>query len=91
MSVEVLHQLVGKNGQELWKKANGIDETPVLPYSEKKSISKENTFSQDTIDITAIKSILSGMVEQLCFQLRKEKWLTSTVVVKIRYLFFLDH
>ncbi len=83
--IEVLHQLIGKNGQELWKKANGIDETPVIPYSERKSISKENTFSQDTIDITAIKSILSGMVEQLCFQLRQEKWLTSTVVVKIRY------
>ncbi|MFC4686937.1 DNA polymerase IV [Epilithonimonas pallida] len=83
--IEVLHQLIGKNGQELWKKANGIDETPVVPYSERKSISKENTFSQDTIDITAIKSILSGMVEQLCFQLRQEKWLTSTVVVKIRY------
>lgn len=85
MPVEVLHQLVGKNGQELWKKANGIDEAPVVPYSERKSISKENTFSQDTIDITGIKSILSGMVEQLCFQLRQEKWLTSTVVVKIRY------
>lgn len=83
--IEVLHQLIGKNGQELWKKANGIDETPVVPYSERKSISKENTFSQDTIDITGIKSIMSGMVEQLCFQLRQEKWLTSTVVVKIRY------
>ncbi|AZI38655.1 DNA polymerase IV [Epilithonimonas vandammei] len=85
MPVDVLHQLIGKNGQELWKKANGIDETPVVPYSERKSISKENTFSQDTIDINGIKSILSGMVEQLCFQLRQEKWLTSTVVVKIRY------
>ncbi|AZA56320.1 DNA polymerase IV [Chryseobacterium shandongense] len=83
--IKVLHQLIGKNGQELWKKANGIDETPVVPYSERKSISKENTFSQDTIDINGIKSILSGMVEQLCFQLRQEKWLTSTVVVKIRY------
>lgn len=85
MPVDVLHRLIGKKGQELWKKANGIDETPVVPYSERKSISKENTFSQDTIDINGIKSILSGMVEQLCFQLRQEKWLTSTVVVKIRY------
>ncbi|GEN71146.1 DNA polymerase IV [Chryseobacterium lathyri] len=85
MPVEVLQQLIGKNGMELWKKANGIDEAPVVPYSERKSISTENTFSQDTIDITGIKSILSGMVEQLCFQLRKEKWLTSVVVVKIRY------
>lgn len=85
MPAEVLQQLIGKNGPELWKKANGIDEAAVIPYSERKSISTENTFSQDTIDITGIKSILSGMVEQLCFQLRKEKWLTSVVVVKIRY------
>jgi DNA polymerase IV len=85
MPVEVLQQLIGKNGIELWKKSNGIDEAPVIPYSERKSISTENTFSQDTIDITGIKSILSGMVEQLCFQLRKEKWLTSVVVIKIRY------
>ncbi|AZI31815.1 DNA polymerase IV [Kaistella carnis] len=85
MPVEVLQQLVGKNGHTLWKKANGIDETPVIPYSERKSISTENTFSQDTIDIHQIRCVLSGMVEQLAFQLRQEKWLTSTISVKIRY------
>ncbi|HBR12504.1 MAG TPA: DNA polymerase IV [Chryseobacterium sp.] len=85
MPVDVLHQLVGKNATVLWKKAHGIDETPVVPYSERKSISTENTFSQDTIDIQNIRDILSGMVEKLAFQLRQEKWLTSTVTVKIRY------
>ena len=85
MPVEVLQQLVGKNGSVLWQKAHGIDESLVIPYSERKSISKENTFSQDTIDIQNIRSLLSGMVEQLAFQLRTEKWLTSTIVVKIRY------
>lgn len=85
MPVEVLQQLIGKNGKELWKKANGIDETPVIPYSEKKSISKEHTFSTDTIDIDSIKSIITGMVENLAFQLRESGWLTSTVAVKIRY------
>ena len=85
MPVEILQQLIGKNGSVLWEKAHGIDDSPVLPYSERKSISKENTFSEDTIDVQNIKSLLSGMVEQLAFQLRTEKWLTSTVVVKIRY------
>lgn len=85
MPVDVLRELVGKNGTVLWKKAHGIDETPVVPYSERKSISTEDTFSQDTIDILKIRSILSGMVEKLAFQLRQEKWLTSTVSVKIRY------
>jgi DNA polymerase-4 len=85
MPVEVLQQMIGKNGVDLWKKANGIDETPVIPYSERKSISKERTFSSDTMDIGEVKSLISGMAEQLAHQLRQEKWLTSTVVIKIRY------
>lgn len=88
MPVDVLQELIGKNGTELWKKANGIDLNPVVQYSERKSISTETTFAEDTIDVQNIRSILSGMVEQLCYQLRHEKWLTSTVSVRIRYANF---
>lgn len=88
MPAEVLQQMIGKNGLDIWKKANGIDHTPVEPYTERKSISTEHTFSQDTIDIIMIKSILIGMVEKLAFQLRSEQWLTSTITVKIRYANF---
>ena len=88
MPAEVLQQMIGKNGLELWKKANGIDHTPVEPYSERKSISTEHTFSQDTIDMDKLKRVLLGMVEKLAFQLRSEQWLTSTVTVKIRYANF---
>ncbi|HAF36193.1 MAG TPA: DNA polymerase IV [Sphingobacterium sp.] len=85
MPVEILQKMIGKNGTDLWKKANGIDETPVIPYSERKSISKERTFSSDTMDTYEVKGLISGMAEQLAHQLRQEKWLTSTVVIKIRY------
>ena len=88
MPVLALQQMIGKNGADLWKKANGIDETPVIPYSERKSISKEHTFSNDTMDVFALRSLISGMAEELAYQLRKEKWLTSTVVIKIRYANF---
>ena len=88
MPAEVLQRMIGKNGLELWKKANGIDNNPVEPYTERKSISTEHTFLQDTIDIKNLKSILIGMVEKLAFQLRSEEWLTSTVVIKIRYANF---
>ncbi|MBO9586991.1 MAG: DNA polymerase IV [Flavobacterium sp.] len=88
MPAEVLQQMIGKNGLDIWKKANGIDHTPVEPYSERKSISTEHTFSQDTIDIAKLKRVLLGMVEKLAFQLRSEQWLTSTVTVKIRYANF---
>lgn len=88
MPPEVLQQMIGKNGLDIWKKANGIDHTPVEPYTERKSISTEHTFSQDTIDIAKLKRVLIGMVEKLAFQLRSEQWLTSTITVKIRYANF---
>ncbi len=88
MPVHVLQQMIGKNGIDLWKKANGIDENPVVPYSDRKSISTERTFTNDTMDIMAVRALIAGMAEQLAYQLRKEKWLTSTVALKIRYANF---
>lgn len=88
MPAEALENMLGKNGTELWKKANGIDNNPVEPYREKKSISTEHTFLQDTIDIDRLKRVLLGMVEKLAFQLRSEEWLASTVTIKIRYANF---
>jgi DNA polymerase-4 len=83
--VEMLEHVLGKNGVLLWKKANGIDNTPVKPYSERKSISSERTFERDSTDIRAMNALLTSMVEKLTFQLRQEKKLTSCVTVKIRY------
>lgn len=88
MPVQVLQDMIGKNGKELWKKANGIDESPVVPFSERKSLSKEHTFTNDTMDVAMLKSIISSMAEQLAYQLRQEKWLTCTVAIKIRYANF---
>lgn len=85
---EVLQSMIGKNGLELWKKANGIDNTPVEPYTERKSLSTEHTYLQDTIDLKKVESLLLGMVEKLCYQARSEQWLVSTIAVKIRYANF---
>jgi len=85
MPVNVLQEMIGKNGIELWKKANGIDNTPVEPYRERKSLSTEDTFHQDTTDLVFLRSVLCTMVEKLAYQLRSEEWLTSNVTVKIRY------
>ena len=88
MPAEALQRMIGQNGLELWKKANGIDNNPVEPYTERKSISTEHTFSQDTIDIDKLGRVILGMVEKLSYQLRSEQWLASTVTVKIRYANF---
>jgi DNA polymerase-4 len=91
MPQEVMENILGENGRVIWRKANGIDTSPVEPYSERKSISSEETFQQDTIDVARIKTILAAMTEQLAFQLRKEGKLTSVVAVKIRYSDFDTH
>ena len=89
--VKILHTMYGKPGIEIWNKANGIDETPVEPYEERKTISASRTFEKDTIDIAKVKSLLVTMVEKLAYQIRTEKWLTSVVTVKIRYTNFDTH
>ncbi len=88
---EMMEKLLGKNGIEIWKKANGIDHTPVVQYSERKSISTEHTFEKDSIDVVKMKELLTGMVEKLCYDLRKKQWLTSCITVKIRYSNFDTH
>lgn len=83
--VEMLTNLLGKNGQSLWRQAQGVDETPVVPYHEQKSISTENTFQQDTIDIDFLHTQLARMTEKIAFQLRAEGKLTGCITVKLRY------
>ena len=89
--VDMMERVMGKNGIALWEKANGIDLTPVEPYSESKSISTESTFEQDSIDIVRMKELLVKMVEKIAFELRDQQKLTSCVTVKIRYSNFDTH
>ncbi|HTQ65876.1 MAG TPA: DNA polymerase IV [Puia sp.] len=83
--IENLECLLGKNGIELKRRANGIDESPVVPYREQKSISTENTFHNDTTDIEFLHGTLTRMAEAVAFELRKQNRLTGCVTVKIKY------
>ena len=64
MPVELMERVLGDNGIMIWKKANGIDNTPVEPYNERKSLSTEETFDQDTIDVNYLKSLIVAMTEK---------------------------
>ncbi len=88
---EVLERMMGKNGQEIWRRANGIDNAPVKSWREQKAISTETTFDNDTISISHINHVLTGLCEQLAFRLRKHQQLTGRVTVKIRYANFDTH
>ena len=85
MPVELMESVMGKNGISLWKKAQGIDNSPVVAWNERKSISMERTFEKDSTDIQKMKSILTSMAENLAYQLRSGNKLTACVSIKIRY------
>ena len=91
MPPELMERVMGKNGTEIWRRANGIDNTPVEPYWEQKSVSTERTFEQDTTDVKMLRALLAGMVEKLCYELRSQHKLTSCVTVKLRYANFDTH
>jgi DNA polymerase-4 len=91
LPVDLMQRLLGEHGPVLWRKANGIDDSPVVAWHERKSISTERTFERDTIDVVKLKGMLTAMAESLAFQLRKGGKLTSCVAVKIRYADFNTH
>ena len=85
MPMDIMQRVLGANGAVIWKRANGMDNTPVIPFHERKSISTERTFDRDTIDVVKLKGILMAMTENLAFQLRRGEKLTACIAVKIRY------
>ncbi|CAM1369019.1 DNA polymerase IV [Tenacibaculum xiamenense] len=85
MPIEMMSRVFGKNGISIWKKANGIDHSPVVQYHERKSISTERTFDKDTTDVRKLESIIVAMTENLIYQLRRGNKLTACVTFKIRY------
>ncbi len=88
MPRDLMHQVLGTNGLAIWRKAQGVDPSPVVAYNERKSISTERTFAQDTTDLNKLRGLLVAMAENLAYQLRRGKKVTACVTVKVRYADF---
>ena len=82
---EMLERIFGKMGTVMWKRARGIDDSPVVPYSEAKSVSTESTFRQDTIDVKGLRATIARMAEKLAFRIREKGRMTACITVKVRY------
>lgn len=85
MPVELMVSALGANGMTIWKRAQGIDNAPLIPFHERKSISTERTFNKDTIDTARLRTTIFAMAENLAFQLRRANKLAGTLSIKIRY------
>jgi len=82
---EYLENLLGKWGYELWNKAQGDHTSVITEYREPKSISKENTFFENVLDVETLMAEIVRMVEKVCFELRKEEKVAGCVTIKLRY------
>lgn len=85
MPLEMMISVLGVNGRTIWKRANGIDNPPIVAFHERKSISTERTFNRDTIDMVKLKNTIFAMAENLAYQLRRGNKLAGIISVKIRY------
>ncbi|WP_316848934.1 DNA polymerase IV [Pedobacter agri] len=90
VSPDHMQALLGKNGLSLLQKSKGIDYSPVVPYSEAKSIGTQSTFKSDSIDVVMIGNLLTAMVMDIAFQLRDQKKLCACITLTIRYSDFED-
>jgi len=77
--------MLGKHGADLSQRSRGIDDRPVEPEQDAKSISRETTFDRDVSDADVLRQTIRQLVEGVGWRLRKAGLRGSTVKVKIRW------
>jgi DNA polymerase-4 len=83
-SDEVLWRAFGKHGHAMRDRAGGLDDRPVEPDREEKSISAEETFDTDIRAATELRTQLVHLADRTASRLRAQKLLAGRVSVKIR-------
>ena len=78
----------GKRGAVLYRKAQGIDPTPVRPRQPAKSCGAENTFSRDTVDLGELEQWLITQSERVGRELRKGGYKGRTITLKLKFADF---
>lgn len=85
MPDSILDNLLGKNGKKIKLLAQGIDENPVTPPSEVKSISRETTFPTNITEKAILIKELLKISQLVGYTARKEGYKGRTITLKIRF------
>ena len=88
LSREQMTDIFGKHGQWLFDVAHGGGSDTVHPDHTRKSIGREETFRHDIADSDQLERILHELVEDVCGSLRRKRWRTKTITLKLRYADF---
>lgn len=87
----VLAEKFGAGGTQLYLMVHGIDKSAVQEHWERKSMSREITFEEDTCDSKLIFETLDTISEDLHHELTASNFTFKTITVKIRYENFETH
>jgi len=88
LPLEVAKRYFGAAGITIHNYANGIDNRKVQTPSEAKSVSREITFAQDTVDAHFLKAVLHYLCERVGSELRHQDRQTKCLTLKLRYADF---
>jgi DNA polymerase IV len=81
---EQLWRAFGRHGKAMQARAAGLDERPVVPDREEKSISAEETFDKDIRDAAVLERRLTALADRAAARLRAAGLSAGRVTVKIR-------
>ena len=83
--IEELRAVVGSAAEWLQQLAHGIDDRPVEPNRQRKSVGSENTFARDLLDMADIRRAVEEMARDVAAWLTRKGVFGRTVTLKIRY------
>ncbi len=88
LSIAELTTFVGNSGEHYWRLAHGIDDRPVIPDREAKSISHETTFAEDIEEDEVLLDWLNELVDQVGRRLRGDELKGRSIEIKVRFADF---
>lgn len=85
---DILKSKFGQLGTVMHQLANGIDNRPVLPNQEPKSIGRETTYRQDVADMAVLRSTLLALAQKVAHSLNRKQYKAKTLTLKLRFADF---
>lgn len=82
---EALTRHFGKTGKFFYNIVRGVDNRPVQPNRQTKSISVEDTFAQDIADLQVLEDILKELSGRLAKRLNAKQLAGKTVTLKVKF------
>jgi DNA polymerase-4 len=81
----MLTERFGRHGEDMVRRAQGIDDSPIVTEREVKSISQEITFSRDVREEAKLRDQVRRQSERVAGSLKKNGLTAATIKIKLRW------